>query len=401
MNVTKNTKKIGALAVALMAGTAFLAIPAPAAHASEVIARDPAGVVIAQDQTGKLIAEPTAPRTITISAEPGTAVTLTPSKNTAKSSSKSTKNAKPRTIIANKDGKATFTKLTAGQSYTITADGQQTTATPVIKVGNASDLTVTTTDRVDTVDLTWAHQATKARGNVGYTVTATPATNNTNDDDPLQPITLETTSTSAELEGLNPTALYSFSVTPHNELGDGGASVARMNRSLADITGIAAPVAQQTPEQAPNQTPAQQPAAKPAAPAPAPGPAPAPKPSTRTILVCPDGYDDVNGVCTQTQDYTFTGVTETQPYTYRTEFVTTGWRVDPYPCSSGTMHPDGCWVAQGYNQEVTNPAPAGWTDNSSAYERTVQKKDDTPAGWADNGSAWVRTTAKIEKVVPA
>jgi hypothetical protein len=58
-------------------------------------------------------------------------------------------------------------------------------------------------------------------------------------------------------------------------------------------------------------------------------------------------------------------------------------------------------VAQGYDQQVKDATPAGWTDNGSSWERTVQQKDATPSGWSDNGSAWIRTTAKVEKVVPA
>ena len=86
---------------------------------------------------------------------------------------------------------------------------------------------------------------------------------------------MEAATTEAELSGLDPAALYSFSVTPHNALGDGKPSVARMSRSLADITGItgpaaADPVAQDTepgttpPPRLPNQHPLQHP----------PGPAP-------------------------------------------------------------------------------------------------------------------------------
>ena len=391
-----NTKKIGAVAAALLISTAVFT--APAANAAEVVATDPAGVVIAQDQTAQLQATPSAPRAVTVTTEPGALVTI------------DAKGVKPKRAVANKDGQATFTKLKAGKAYTVTADDQDATVVPVVNVGKATDLTVTTTDRVDTVEMTWQHKATKARGgdSIGYTLTATPASsegnntdNNTNDDAP-GPITIEAAGTSAELSGLDPTQLYSFSVTPHNALGDGEPSVARMSRSLADITGLPVPepaASSQTPAQ---PAPAPQPQAQPTpAPAPKPGPAPAPKPATRTIWVCPDGYSDQGGVCTQTKDYTFHDVTETKPYTYHNEFVTTGWRVDPYPCSSGTMHPDGCWVAQGYDQQVKDAAPAGWTDNGSAYERTVQEKDQTPAGWSDNGSAWIRTTGKVEKVVPA
>jgi hypothetical protein len=204
--------------------------------------------------------------------------------------------------------------------------------------------------------------------------------------------------------------MYEFSVTPHNALGSGKASTATMNRTLAAITGLPVPNgapgdqsadAANAEEAEKVDVPPVQPVTPAPQPAPAPAPKPAPTPSTRTIWVCPSGYDDVNGVCTQTKDYTFHDVTETKPYSYHTEFVTTGWRVDPYPCTSGTMHPDGCWVALGHDEQVKDATPSGWTDNGSSWERTVEEKDPTPAGWSDNGSVWIRTTAKVEKVVPA
>ena len=407
-----NTKKFGAVAAALLIGSAVFT--APVANASELVATDPSGVVIAQDQTALLQATPSAPRAVTVTTEPGTLVTI------------DAKGVKPKRAVANKDGQVTFTKLKAGKEYTVTTADQEAQVTPVINVGKASDLTVMTTDRIDTVDFTWSHKATKARGgsDIGYTLTATPLTdsngadndanNGANNDDATapQPISVEAAGNEGELTGLDPLVMYEFSVTPHNALGNGKASTATMTRTLAQITGLPVPTADQAGNGSPatagngseNEQPTPAPAPKPApapAPAPKPGPAPAPKPATRTIWVCPDGYGDVNGVCTQTKDYTFHDVTETKPYTYHTEFVNTGWRVDPYPCTSGTAHPDGCWVPLGYDKQVKDSAPAGWTDNGSAYERTVQEKDDTPSGWSDNGSAWIRTTAKVEKVVPA
>jgi len=395
-----NKYAVGALATTLLAGTAFLGAPAASAADSvqarntTIVATDAAGTVIAQDQTSLVQATPSAPRAVTVTTEPGSLVTI------------DAKGVKPKRAVANRDGQVTFTKLTAGKNYTVTADGQKVQVTPVIKVGKAAELTVTTTDRVDTVDLTWKHKTTRAKGEVGFTVTATPLGSQNNNDD----VTIEATGLEAELPGLDPLVMYEFSVTPHNALGSGKASTATLNRTLAAITGLpvtnGAPAdqsadaanteAQDTAEVPPVQpvTPAQQPA-------PAPAPKPAPTPSTRTIWVCPSGYDDVNGVCTQTKDYTFHDVTETKPYSYHTEFVTTGWRVDPYPCTSGTMHPDGCWVALGHDEQVKDATPSGWTDNGSSWERTVEEKDPTPAGWSDNGSVWIRTTAKVEKVVPA
>ena len=395
-----NKNAVGALAATLLASTAFLGAPAASATDSvqarntTIVATDAAGTVIAQDQTSLVQATPSAPRAVTVTTEPGSLVTI------------DAKGVKPKRAVANRDGQVTFTKLTAGKHYTVTADGQKVQVTPVIKVGKAAELTVTTTDRVDTVDLTWKHKSTRAKGDVGFTITATPLGSQNNNDD----VTIEATGLQAELPGLDPLVMYEFSVTPHNALGSGKASTATMNRTLAAITGIPVPdgaPADQSTDAANAEAaekvdvPPVQPVTPAPQPAPAPAPKPAPTPSTRTIWVCPSGYNDVNGVCTQTQDYTFHDVTETKPYSYHTEFVTTGWRVDPYPCTSGTMHPDGCWVALGHDEQVKDATPSGWTDNGSSWERTVEEKDATPAGWSDNGSAWIRTTAKVEKVVPA
>jgi len=389
----------GALAAALLAGTAFLA--APAANAAQVIASDQAGVVVAQDQTSMLRAAPSAPRAVTVTAEPGSLVTI------------NAKGAKARTAKANKDGQATFAKLKAGKTYTVSADGQDVVVVPVINVGKASDLTVMTTNKVDTVDLTWQHKATKTRGgnDITYIVTATPA-------DGSEPISVETSELQAELTGLDPTVLYSFSVTPHNAIGDGKASVARMTRSLVDVTGLPLPVAQ---ENADDDAPAPTTPKPTPAPAPKPGPAPAPKPSTRTIWVCPSGYNEVGGVCTQTQDYTFHDEKQTQDYTYTTDRrlepcsgsdcpgseykdFGTDWSGTGCP-NGGTLHDGKClgWTTgqKWVTYQVKDAPPMGWYDDGSQYAHDVQVKDATPAGWSDNGSQWIRTTAKVEKVVPA
>ena len=392
----KNNKKFGAVAAAILISGAAVFTAAPA-NAAQVVATDQSGVVIAQDQTAMLQATPSAPRAITVTTEPGTLVTI------------NAKGVKPQTKVANKDGQATFTKLTAGKDYTVSTNDDYVTVRPVIKVGRASDLTVMTTDQLGTVDLTWNHKATKARGGdtIGYSVTATPAGNANSD---VEPISVEASTTKAELNGLDPAVIYSFSITPHNALGDGKPSVARMSRSLAAITGITGP--SQAPESAAQEadtdnSPAPDPAPQPApVPAPKPGPAPAPKPSTKTIYVCPDGYSDVKGVCTQMKDYTFHTTTDTQPYSYHDEFVETNriWHDDPFNPHNGcayTVHGDRCqgWEIQGYNTKVKDAAPSGWTDNGSTYERQVEVKDATPTGWSDNGSQWIRTAAKVEKVV--
>jgi hypothetical protein len=395
-----NSKKFGAVAAAILISGAAVFTAAPA-NAAQVVATDPAGVVVAQDQTSMLQATPSAPRAVTVTTEPGTLVTI------------NTKGVKRQSKFANKDGQATFTKLTAGKDYRVSTSNDKATVRPVTKVGKASDLTVMTTDQVGTVDLTWNHKATKARGGdtIGYTITATPA-------DGSEPITMEAATTEAELSGLDPAALYSFSVTPHNALGDGKPSVARMSRSLADITGITGPAA--TDPVAQDNNPGPTPATAPQ-PAPAPKPGPAPKPNTKTIYICPDGYDDVSGVCTQTKDYTFHTETQTQDYTYTldrrlepcsgsdcpgSEYKDFGtdWSGTTCP-NGGTMHDGKClgWTTgqKWVNYQVKDAPPMGWHDDGSQYAKDVDVKDATPSGWSDNGSQWIRTTAKVEKVVPA
>lgn len=420
---------IGALAATLLVGTAVVA---PAATAAS-----PTGVVVAQDQSTQLDAVPTAPRAVTVTTSPRVSVRLT------------ARGTSPQTQVTNRRGVTTFTGLQAGTRYTVTAGDRSTTVIPVVKVGKASDLTVTTTDEPSTVNLTWKHNKNRARGGatIGYTITAAPAngaptTSNQTDSSAtprVAPITMETTATDVELNGLDPQELYVFNVTPHNALGNGQASVARMMRSLADITGARVPLddadspaptpspesdssdvipAAPGPAPAPSSQPAPRPAA---APVPQPGPAPAPRPQTKTILVCPDGWSDVSGVCTQSQPYTFHSAQETQPYTYRSETRTescagsdcpgsnyvdfgTDWTGGSCP-NGGTLHGGQCMGWTGSTRQVTvqlkNNPPAGWTDNGSQYVRTVEVKDPTPAGWSDNGSEWIRTTGKVEKVVPA
>ena len=411
MNITK----IGTLAATALVGTALFA--APAAHAATVAtaSNNNSGVVIAQDQSTTVQATPSAPRAITVTTAPRTLVTI------------SAKGATAQSKMTNQQGQATFAKLDAGKQYTVTTGDASTTVVPVIKVGKARGLTVTTTDQAGIVDLNWKHKATKARGgkSIGYTITATPMVA-TSEASGTAPITEEVNATSAELTGLDPTALYSFSVTPHNALGKGEPSVARMSRSLADITGITgqvaqddaqdqgAPQPQQTPESAPEPTPAPKPAPK-------PGPGPAPQPSTRTIWVCPDGYSDTGSSCKQTSAYTYSTQQETQPYTYRSETRTescagpdcpgsryvdfgTDWTGGSCP-NGGTLHGGQCMGWTNSTRQVTvqvkNAAPSGWSDDGSQYVRTVQVKDAPPAGWSDDGSQYVRTASKIERVVPA
>jgi hypothetical protein len=243
-------------------------------------------------------------------------------------------------------------------------------------------------------------------------------------------ISVQADTTEAVLRGLDPTVLYSFTVTPHNLLGEGRASVARMDQSLAEISGVAVPATEEAPEDAEQERiPAEPPVAPPPSPGPAPAAAPAPqparhspvasKPQTRTVWVCPDSFTDIDGVCTQSMGYTFHDETQTQDYTYTSnrrreqcygdgcpgsEYVNSGTNWDG-TCSQGTLHDGRChWWTTGHKwvtYQVKDAPPMGWYDDGSQYATDVEVRDETPAGWSDNGSEWIRTTAKVSKTVPA
>lgn len=341
----------------------------------------------------------------------------------------------PITKTPDKAGHVTFTNLIAGATYVVVHDGKIIgSVTPVNAVGTATDLVVRTTSKNNTVKLDWAHQVTKTNGgaSVTYVITAKPATGKG------ATVTSEvagvatrsntaargnTASKSATLTGLDPDTLYVFAITPKNSIGAGKSSVARMKRSLADITGIKdmKDTAPATPTAVAEEVkPVEKPVEKPAdtgpvtpAPTPAPAPAPAPgpaTPATKTIYVCPDAYTETgSGVCEKTSAYTYTSI----GYTYHEEpnyvqvQVGTTERSHPFDgnaCGWGTLYGNTCYEytavyetrQQGTNQ-VKDQAPAGYTDNGSAWT----KKDAMPAGYTDNGSAWVQTAAKVAKVVPA
>ncbi|NKB92291.1 MAG: hypothetical protein GKR85_08445 [Candidatus Nanopelagicales bacterium] len=409
---TRITSALGALTAGIVAGmiVSTSLVSAPAAQAAESDAKitqsSNTGVVIARDQSVPLTAVPTAPRAVTVTTSPNTRVTVKAPRS------------KTRSAKTNAKGLATFTKLKAGKKYTVTADGESATVVPVLKVGRARDLTIMTTSEPGTITATWAHVASKARGGltVGYTLTATPVrvavgvTTGVAVGDPDVPsISVETDSTEAVLRGLDPRVLYSFTVTPHNLLGEGRASVARMDRSLAEVSGIAVPSADDADRDSAGKTPSAEPSAVPVAAAPpAPTPAPTRAPQTRTIWVCPDEFTEVDGVCTQNRAYTFHTETETTAYTYHDEFVETNriWHdhaFNPHNGCAYTVHGDRCmgWEIQGYTTNVKDAAPSGWTDNGAAYARDVDIKDATPEGWSDNGTEWIRTAAKVARTVPA
>lgn len=405
-----NTTYLSRLAVvgltAALAGALTIGFSAPAS-ANEVIAND----VIASDTTvvaatPSVSAVPTArasrPRTITVTNHHGRSVTLF------------AKGERIRRVLAPGARPATFTGLTAGRVYTVGIGGEPIGAVVALdRPAAASGLTVRTTATPGTVALSWRHRPTTATGGraIQYQVRATSRT--------APPVTATATGAlRSTLTGLDPDAVYTFSVTPRNNAGTGRATTAAMRRTLAQATGatIATTPGSATPGattpgattpavEAP-VTPTPSPA--PAQPAPAPAPAPAPRPTSTTIYLCPEGYVTSGELCRLTKAYTFHTVVVTSPYTYHQQFTQTG--TDAFfsaDCSTGGVYYTtgdrgaGCyrWQPTGYYTTVKDAPPAGYTDDGTQYAKDTQVKDALPEGFTDDGTQWVRTVAKEAKVV--
>lgn len=381
----RRTRTLAATLGALAAGALVLGLASPATAgeviAAEIVASAPAQGTVATANVPTAVASK--PRTITVSNHRGKSVVLF------------AKGEQIRRNLSPGSKSATFTGLTAGRVYTVSVGGQPIGSVVALDApGAASGLRVSTTDRPGTVALEWQHKATRATGgsDVEFVVTATSATA------PEVSVAVRGVHT-AELTGLDPQALYSFTVTPRNTAGSGKATKAAMTRTLAQLTG--------TPTKTVDTPTAPAPRATESTPTPAPAPAPAPGPSTRTSWVCPDGYSEVAGQCQTTLAYTFHDETETRAYTYT--WTQTGTRRNTDNQTCGYL-PDAngnpvveCWG--GYDEpvysNVKDGTPNGYTDNGSAWVRTVQVKDPAPTGYADNGTQWVKTAAKVERTVPA
>jgi hypothetical protein len=261
----------------------------------------------------------------------------------------------------------------------------------------ATGLTVRTTGTSGTVDLNWRHTATKATGGraTTYDLAATPVAGS-------RIATTVTGRTAAQLTGLDPRAIYTFTVTPRNSAGAGKSSSAVMQRSLAEITGSDQPKTVAAPT-APEPRPA-------AAPVPAPSIPSAPSaPSTLTIYVCPDGFAEFGGLCRKTLAYTY----ELAPYTFHSENIYGYGQVDwaytnGYCTGSGRSGnwPNGDPYCQtpvyGNNavigtRMVKDATPAGYVDTGTYWS----KRNTAPSGYLDDGTQWVMTVAKVAKVVPA
>ena len=398
----------------------------PALAETQIASSVPALIPLKGASTIRAVAN--APRTITVTARPGTSIMVSNGASV------------PIFTRANATGRAVFSRLTPGATYLIEAKNRDSSrarlsVTALAAIGAPARLTAATTDTRSSVRLTWQHTPSRATGGsaIGFRVTATPADS-----------TVPTMSTdvgnvrSAVMSDLSTAVLYSFTVTPRNAAGAGKSTVARMNRTLAQIHGIStgtgaqAPAAEgitepvrtpappaPSPASAPHTTPTTAPANSPA-PTPSP-PAPPAPPATKTIYVCPDGLTESGDVCMHIQPYTFHEVIETTAYTYSTDSRYESCSGSDCPGSSyvdhgtdwsgttcprgGTMHGGQClgWTSgnKWVNYQVKNAPPLNWYDNGTAYARDVDVRDPMPAGYSDNGTAWVKAVAKIARVVPA
>jgi len=277
-------------------GSLIAVVSAPAASARDIVAADPAetgAVVTMANAASTPVSGPQAvaslPGGIVVSRHGGRPVALFAEGLPVLR--------RPRPGTA----PATFTGLRPGTRYTVMVGGSFVgRVTALDRPAAASRLVVRTTESNDAVSLTWKQRPTAATGgsSITYDLVARSTTAPTM-------TTSVRGATTGRIDGLDPTALYSFTVTPRNTAGRGGATTARMSRSLAQITGITttpeptpAPTPTSTPT--PTPTPPASPAPAPAAPAPAPVPAPPPAPATKTIYVCPDGFVEAAASCRRT-----------------------------------------------------------------------------------------------------
>lgn len=422
---------------AIAVTTGVLATTAGTALAQEASSTTtPPGVVIAEDTSARVTAQPTAPGEITVTTAPRTMVSVVGASHA------------PRNRTADAQGRAVFRGLTPGSTYRVVTPRAATTVMLPTPVGSARALRVATTNSTDEVALTWKHPRARAMGPVRYRVEAIPVSRDRAASTNTSPtITDVVTGRALTLRGLDLDTRYTIRVTPFNALGDGRATSARMNRSLGQVHAMttlttsptfAAPVA--APEKV--STPAPQPERQAPSTAPTAPQSEAPRvasgsaPATRTVYVCPDGFQDAGANCRKTSPYTYTtraytyrDDVQTSPYTYRTvvtgsapilaeqsttDVCPSGWNLEDY----GVMGKMCRLYGQVPTAQVKNAAPDGWTDNGTAYTRTVRVKDSTPAGftdtgtewsaknpapagWVDDGTQYVSTTAKVATTVPA
>jgi hypothetical protein len=109
------------------------------------------------------------------------------------------------------------------------------------------------------------------------------------------------------------------------------------------------------------------------------------------------------GLCEKTAPYTYS----TLVYTFHQEATGPAPLINSFEtanvCPSGYNLEDYGWVkycrlyGPAPTASVKDPAPAGYTDNGTAWT----KKEAGPAGYTDDGTKWVSVVPKEAVVVPA
>ncbi|MEI8261980.1 MAG: fibronectin type III domain-containing protein, partial [Actinomycetes bacterium] len=269
-----------ATSVVALGLTAALGVGVCTGFASSARAAGDAGIVIATTTPDDSLIVAQSPIATAVASLPrGIVVTNHGGKPVTLSSQGKATISKPRPGNA----PATFAGLEAGRSYTVSVGGKVIGAVlAVSEPAAASSLVVRATASPTTVDMSWKATPTAQTGPLTYDITASA------EGKPVVKSTVKDVLT-ARLAGLDPRALYTFSVVARNTAGAATAVFATMTRTLADITGRDGDIAVTTVK-------AIEPAPAPASPAAPPAPA---APTTRTIYVCPDGFVDAGTNCTK------------------------------------------------------------------------------------------------------
>ena len=146
----------------------------------------------------------------------------------------------PRTIKPrNASTPARFTQLTPGRTYRVGIDGREVTTTRVLRApGRVDSLVARTTSDATSVLITWEYTPRPHTGAVHFTVSAAASAGHHYTD----AVSVDAPSSAREIviTGLDPHALYTFTVTPANSAATGKQVNAAMTKPLAALTATAA-----------------------------------------------------------------------------------------------------------------------------------------------------------------
>ncbi len=356
MNLNTLTRAVTVAALSLLC-----AVSAPSARADDVIATDSTedGFVIAVEGSGS--GRPSSRPRATASLPRGIVVTSHGGKPVSLFAEGQSPLRRPRPGTA----PATFTGLKAGTTYTVVVGGRSIGRVVAINRPRAATrLVVSATGDSDTVSLAWRYRAQVSTGGraVTFRLSATSRS--------APPVTINVKDARRVLlPGLDPHAIYTFSVRVDNTAGHSRLTSATMTTTLAELAGPTVAAVPTPPDSPPVLV------------TPITPPPPPPPPATKTIYVCPTDYvENSSGTCTRTLAYTF-HQEQSGPRPLLNSFETTS-----PACPAGYSLEDYGWVM--YCRSY-GPVPITYI------------KDPPPAGFTDNGTAWVRTVPKDAVTVPA